>query len=164
MKQKLVWILIALLALSLLATSFVSARNYVAQDVMTSHLVTIPGGSTHPDYDGALVGSDQTISLTSGWTHNLPNNTCAIAARLGFKDNTYTHYATLQPAQGQGYPILATVQVPWVWINDTGIVPITTSPPEMYLWLSSSGYVDIEITGYWVCDEYMPPPRPTPAP
>ena len=154
-------LLILVVAVSLAASSLVTARPLNTAG-MESHFFAIPGGSTHPDYDGDYINSDRTISLTEGWSTNLPYNTCAIAVRLGFKDDTFTHYASLQPSQGEGNAVKAVVQVPWVWVNDTGIVPIASATgAEMYLWLSSTGYVDIEISGYWCCDDYM---RPTLAP
>ena len=164
MKQKIAWILVVLLALSLVATSFVSARNFVTQDVMTYPLVTIPEGSTHSTYDGNFVSVDRTIDLTSGWTTNLPYNTCAIAARLAYKDNIANHYAALQPGVGEAYAVQTLTQAANVWNSTAGIVPINTYPPTVQLDINNPGYVYIEITGYWVCDDYMPPPRPTLAP
>ena len=164
MKQKFAWILVALLALSLVATSFVSARNYVTQDVMTSNLVTIPEGSTHATYDGDYVYGDGTISLTSGWSTNLPMNTCAIAARVAFRATAINKYAALQPRSGWAYAMQTLTQVEDVWNSTAGIVPINTYPPTVRLNLNHPGDVYIEILGYWVCDDYAPPPRPTLAP
>ena len=164
MKQKLAWILIALLALSLAATSLVTARNFVTQDVMVSPFVSLPEGSKHPTYDGDYVYGNATISLTSGWSTNLPYNTCAIAARLAFKDNQVERYAALRPGTGQVYAIQTLTQVVNRWNSSGGIVPINTYPPTVLLEINSAGYVYMELLGYWVCDDYAPAPRPTLAP
>lgn len=159
MKKKIAWLLAALLALSLLATSFVTARPLA--DSMDSTLFTLPEGSTHPSYDGDYVGGDRDISLTSGWTTNLPYNTCAIAVRLAYKDDALDHWAALRPGASGVYGVMVRTQVVDQWADGVGIVPITTCPPAVRLDISSAGYVYMQIIGYWVCDDYV---RPTPAP
>jgi len=163
-KQKFAWILVALLALSLVATSLVSARNFLTQDVMSAPFVSIPEGSTHYGFDGDYITQDSTIGLTSNWTTDLPMNTCAIAARVALFGTVANKYAALQPQSGQAYAVQTLTQVPYVWNSTAGIVPINTYPPTVQLDINNPGYVYIEITGYWVCDDYMPPPRPTLAP
>lgn len=168
MRTKIAWLLVALIALSLLATSIVSARSLTAplrQDVMSYPLITIPEGSTHTDFDGDYVTNrHQAISLTSGWSYNLPSNTCAVSVRFGFNDSYENYWGALMPSADDAVAVLARIQTANVWSDQSGIVPINTYPPTLYLDMYSNAYIYIVLTGYWVCDDYMPPPRPTPAP
>lgn len=160
MKRNVRYALAALLILvilgSLAAFSFVSARP-LADDVMTSHLITIPEGSTHPDYNGDYVTGDRTINLYTGWTTNLPWNTCAIAVRFGYRDNVVGHWGALRPNAGQAAAVLARTQVVNVWSDSSGIVPVSGANPHVRLDISSPGYVYMAITGYWLCDDYVRP-------
>ena len=162
MNKKIAWILVALLALSLAATSLVSARSFLTDDVMTSHLITIPEGSISSSYDGNYYQQDRTIPLISGWSTNLPLNTCAVAVRFAYKDNIVDHWAALRPSSSDAFAVLARTQTANVWSDIAGIVPVNTYPPTMFLDISNPGYVYVEITGYWLCDDYGP--RPTVAP
>lgn len=148
-----------LVLIALLATSFVSARPLDAN--MDSHFQTIPGGSTNPYYMWDFIGSNRNIPLYTGWSTNLPQGTCAIAVRLAFKNATVGSSAILQPVTEGGVPVMAVVQTPNNWSSQTGIVPITGPNADVRLVVSYPGYVDIEITGYWTCDDYV---RPTPTP
>ena len=153
MKRKIVVGLGVLVLIALLATSFVSARTLNAN--MDSHLQTIPGGSTHPSYTWDYISSSRNIHLYTGWSTNLPQGTCAIAVRLAFKNTTVGSCAILQPVSDGGVPVMAVVQTSNVWSSETGIVPITGPNADVRLVVSNPGYVDIEITGYWTCDDYV---------
>lgn len=158
-KRQIAVVLGVLVLIALLTTSLVSARPLTAN--MTSHFQTIPGGSLHPSYNGDFVSGDHTIPLTSGWSTNLPYNTCAIAVRLAYWAPYAGKYAILQSSPGFGAPVQAITQVANQWINNTGIVPITGPNADVRLDISHSGGVYIEISGYWVCDDFV---RPTPSP
>lgn len=156
MKRTIVVGLGVLVLLALLATTFVSARPLDAN--MDSHFQTIPGGSTHPSYTWDYINSNRNIHLYTGWSTNLPQGTCAIAVRLAFKNTTVGSCAILQPVTEGGVPLMAVVQTSNNWSSVTGIVPITGSNADVRLVVSHPGYVDIEITGYWTCDDYQRPP------
>jgi len=125
---------------------------------MDSHFQTIPGGSRHPSYTWDYISSSRNIHLYTGWSTNLPQGTCAIAARLTFKNATVGSYAILQPVTEGGEPVMALVQTANVWSSETGIVPISGPNADVRLVLSNPSYVDLEITGYWTCDDYQRPP------
>lgn len=151
-------IVVALVLLALLATTLVSARTLDAN--MDSHFQTIPGGSTNSSYVWDYISSSRNIPLYTGWTTNLPQNTCAIAVRLAFKNASVGSCAILQPVPEGGVPLMAVVQTSNNWSSVTGIVPITGPIADVRLVVSSPGYVDIEITGFWTCDDYIRPPAP----
>lgn len=164
MKRNVRYALAAVLVLVLLgalaATSFVSARPR-AEDLMESHLITIPEGSSHPSYYGDYITSDQTIYLTTGWSTDLPYNTCAIMVQLSYMGDTVNDWATVGPTSSGGWPVTARTVVAGVWSDRAGMVPVVGPGPSVYLNISDPGYVYLEIFGYWLCDDYV---RPTPAP
>ena len=152
---------LVLVLVTLLATSFVSARPLAAD--MDSRFQTIPAGSTHSSYDGDYVSGDRTIDLQSGWSTNLPIDVCAIAVRFAFKDNAANHWASLRPSNSGAHGVLVRTQVANQWTDDAGIVPLNSPNGDMYLDVSSAGYVYIQITGYWTCDDYVRPTLGAPA-
>lgn len=164
-KQKFVVVLGVLVLFALLATSIVSARRLarpLVEDHMMAPLTTIPGGSINSSYWGDYVTSgEHDIPLYTGWTTNLPIGVCAITARLVYKADEADEYAVLRPVEEGGWPVQTPTQVANIYNSSTGIVPITGGNPVVQLFLTHAGYVCIEITGYWMCDDYV---RPTPEP